>query len=91
MIRVRAIVTVGVRVRVKVRVRITSMVLGFRVAELAITCVALSIVVEDMTPFTPALPMDVTLLIGADPNPNARQSLRSVLSPFMRLRPLSEI
>ncbi len=61
------------------------------VTELAITCVALSVVVEDMTSFTPALPMDVELLIGADPNPNAMQILRSVLSPFIRLRRWSEI
>ncbi len=37
-----------------------------------------------MTPFTPTPLIDVALLIGADPNPNAMQILRSVvLKPFM--------
>ncbi len=75
----------GFRVRVRVKVRIR--VLVFRVTELAITWEALSAIVEGMTPFTLALPMDVVLLIGADrvdPNPSTTQILRSVLRPFIQ-------
>ncbi len=77
----------GFRVRVRDNVRTRIRVLVFRVTELDITCVALSIVVDGMTPFALARPIDVVLLIGVDrvdPNPSTTQILRSVLRRFIQ-------